>query len=191
MKQIIIFLLACIAIAAYGAIYVNQNSNGNIEYTDTPTNNSQKVDVPAVNTTGRASPAPTSQTRPANNASTAVAAAQSSPNAYTSFEIVSPKAEETIQNQQVVAVQLKVEPNLNEGDKIQLILDNQPAGTPTPTMYQELPNVPRGTHTLSAEIINSQNQVIKQTATITIYIHLNSTITSPAMQPPPPLPKAN
>lgn len=186
MKKVIILIIIVITSAAYATIYVNENQNGSIEYTDTPTTTSTKATLPEVNTITTpksAEPVVTSvspsTTTSVDNANTAPASTAGS---YKTFEIVSPVDNASIQNQPVVSVEMTVEPNMLPGDKIQLMLDNAPAGTPTSTTYQELANVDRGTHTIYAVIVNNKNQVIKKSSTITINVHRNSVVPSPNVQ---------
>lgn len=193
MKRIITFLLILASCASFAEVYVNQTKNGT-EYTDTPSSNSQAVMVPPVNTITASQPSipaaastqslvpGNSTVTPSGTESTAVNATKND-TAYTIFEIVSPKPEENIQNQAVISVEFKVEPKLAASDKIQVLLDNKNVGTPSGMLYQEISNVERGTHTLAAAIVNSNNQTIKTTPAITIYVHRNSTITSPATAP--------
>ncbi len=205
MRQLLVFILITMAFAASAAIYVNQNANGTTEYTDTPNEHSKKIAVPPVNTTSSVTPEILTAPAPATSASTTGAGATdaaagapvlppgaASTNAtYKVFDIETPKNGETIQNQPVLGVQVKVEPTMVAGDKVQLFLDGKPAGTPNASIYQELVDVERGTHTVAAAIVNIQNQIIKQSKTITFYVHRNSAVTSPAMQAAPPPPRVN
>ncbi len=191
MRRIITFLLLLASCASFAEVYVNQTKDGT-EYTDTPSSNSQAVMVPPVNTITSTQPAipataPTTSLVPGNSVATS-SGTETPPStqndtAYTTFEIVSPKPEENIQNQAVISVEFKVEPKLASSDKIQVMLDNKIVGTPSGMLYQEISNVERGTHTLAAMIVNSNNQTLKTTSAITIYVHRNSTITSPATAP--------
>ncbi len=186
MNKAIIFIIVLIATSAYATIYVNETPNGGIEYTDTPTSNSSKVEVPAVNSISTPKPdvPPAAATTTTATGETAGEAAEatSTASAYKTFDLVSPANEASIQNQAVIPVEMKVEPNMLPGDKIQLMLDNAPAGTPTSTTYQELANVERGTHTLYAVIVNNKNQVIKKSSSVTIYVHRNSIVPTPNVQ---------
>jgi hypothetical protein len=188
MKKLLALLLICMAGAAYATVYVNQNSSGGIEYTDTPSDNSKKLDVPPVNSITTNRPAPVATTNNSKDVSTSPTgsgdAATSTETTYTSFDIASPKNEENIQNQATIAVEMRAEPNILAGDKIQLMLDEKPAGLASGVLYQELGFVERGKHTLYAIILNNQNQSIKKSPTITFFVHRNSSITSPAMQRP-------
>lgn len=190
MKKLIAVTMLFLAGNIQAAIYVNQNASGGTEYTDTPSMTSKAIVIPETNSIS--TPKPVTQTPAASPQSAAGAAvntnddadntATSQASSYTAFEIISPKNEETLQNQPIIPVEMRIEPNMLPGDKIQLMLDGKPAGTPTATSYQELGIVERGTHTLYAVIVNNKGQNIKQTSTITIFVHRNSTINSPAMQ---------
>lgn len=188
MKKLIALSILFMAGNLHAAIYVNQNASGGTEYTYTPSMTSKPVVVPPTNSIS--TPAPVAQTpapsdpitNTANDStdSNAADATSSQASSYKAFEIISPKNEETLQNQPIIPVEMKIEPNMLPGDKIQLMLDGKPVGTPTATAYQELGIVERGTHTLYAVIVNNKGQNIKQTSTVTIYIHRASTINSPA-----------
>lgn len=184
MNKAIIFIIILISSAAYATIYVNQDKNGGIEYTDTPTNNSSRVEVPPVNSIS--TPAPAVASSPKTTANSTVSSEGAAPistaSSYQTFAIVSPANESTIQNQPVIPVEMKIEPNTLPGDKIQLMLDNKPAGTPMSTAYQELGIVDRGTHTLYAVILNSKNEVIKSTPAVTIHVLRNSIVPTPNRQ---------
>jgi hypothetical protein len=188
MKKLIALSIILLTGNLHATIYVNQNASGGTEYTDTPSMTSKPVVVPPANSISTPSPAASTSAQSTQINSTAnettdsasADAATSQASSYKTFEIISPKNEETLQNQPIIPVEMNIEPNMLPGDKIQLMLDGKPAGTPTATAYQELGIVERGTHTLYAVIVNNKGQNIKQTSTITIYIHRASTINSPA-----------
>lgn len=190
MKRIGILILAVMISSSYAAIYVNQSNPDTTEYSDTPSTNAAEVTVPPVNTV-----APQIQPQAADQGSSkatttnsANAATGSTEDTYKVFQITKPANGETIQNQPVIPVEMHIEPNMKGGDKVQLYIDGSPVGTPNGTSYQEIGIVDRGTHTLYGSIINSNNQPIKRSNNVTLYVHRNSTVTSP-LTPPPPAPK--
>src|SRR5437588_8336323 len=63
---------------------------------------------------------------------------------YSTFMIVSPKDQETIQNQPVIPVEITTEPKLQDGDRIQLLLDGKFWGEPAPSTHFEMVQVNRG-----------------------------------------------
>lgn len=192
MKRLIALMAIFMATTGYAAIYVHQSDNGSIEYSDTPSANAKEVQVAPLNTV-----APVVNVTPPKADDSAVATTPgevvaglpgattvSTGATYQAFSITTPKDGDTIQNQSVIPVSMNIEPTMTAGDKIQLYLDGKAVGTPTSTIYQELSNVERGTHSLYAEIINSNMQGIKKSNSITIHVHRNSLITSPATPRP-------
>lgn len=182
MKKILI-TTALLVTTAHAAVYMQESPNGSINYSDTPSSDAKKITVPTVNsiTTKHedSTPATKSETEsPAENQSDNTAPG-SEATIYQKIEIVSPKNQETITNQPSIPVQVKTEPALQPTDKVQVMLDDSPVGTPVSSSYQEIGLVDRGTHTLSAMIIGPDNQVKKTSETITIYVHRNTKILSP------------
>lgn len=193
MKHLLVLLAILVSTFTFAAVYVNKSPNGGIEYSDTPTANASKMDIPAVNSISTTStPITDTVTTPTDASTTQVTASEATNNRlpdtaaisknvpYKLFEIESPKDQETIQNQNVLAVVLKVDPPIQSGDNIQVYLDGKPVGVASASVYHELGVVDRGTHTMYAEIINNQKEAVKRTSTITIFVHRNSVLTNPA-----------
>lgn len=180
MKKLIL-LAALITSTAYAAVYMQEGPNGEIIYSDTPAKNAKKINIPTGNTiTTRQAKEPTTESSTEGVSDAAEDTQQAAPAGnYNVFEIISPKNGETITNQPNIGVQMKIEPNLAPTDKVQLMLDDSPVGTATSSPYQELGLVNRGTHTLYAVIIGPQNNIIKQTESITIYVQRTTKILSP------------
>lgn len=197
MRQLLIFMILALSLPFIAAIYVNESPDGSISYSDEPTANSKSITPPAVNsisspsgsTTNASdegspiSPNTTKQSlTPPQVGPVAAEKAPAGPSTMTTYKVFSidtPKDQDNITNQPVIGIQFKTDPNLIAGDKIQVYLDGKAVGTPTGNIYQEISNVERGTHTIYAAILNSQNQPIKRTNSITVYVHRNSIITNP------------
>jgi hypothetical protein len=91
------------------------------------------------------------------------------------LEIASPKNQETLQNQQpTIPVIVNVEPSLQNNDKIQIFVDGQPWGPALKSTTFDLPKIDRGTHQIYAVILSDNNEVLKQTTSITIFVHYAS-----------------
>lgn len=183
MKNIIALILILLSSSIFAAVYVNQTDTGSIEFSDTPSENGKAIDLPAVNsiTTPQAtSPKPT----PTANQTTAPIATEVEPArtsaSYKTFQITSPKEGENIQNQPTVSVTMTIEPNMLPGDKVQLMLDGKAAGTPSASIYQELAIEARGAHSIYGVIMDKNGATIKQSNTVSFFVHRNSVITSPA-----------
>jgi hypothetical protein len=93
---------------------------------------------------------------------------------YRTFLIITPQDQENIQNQVTIPVEVKLEPNLQSGNKVMLVLDGKPQGVGVASTHLTLGNVERGQHTLSAVIVDSNNQVLSRSNSVTIYWHRSS-----------------
>ncbi|MHB1948175.1 MAG: DUF4124 domain-containing protein [Gammaproteobacteria bacterium] len=189
-KIIFLALLLCAISSSFAAeVFQQTDSNGNVVYSDMPLNpdakkitidSQYKTNKEAVGGVARTSE-PVTQTGSAN--AFVLQSAAPLNKTHTVFLINSPKDQETIYNQPIITINIKIEPQLDEGEKIQLLFDGAPKGPPVAATQFALENVDRGTHQLAAALIDKNNQVIKETDTITIYVHhtsINNIITSPA-----------
>jgi len=176
MKTFLITLLFLLPLTSYAEIYKSVDANGNVTYTDKPTDsNATVVTVPKTNSAPATSPEPASvnNAAPENNAAPVTAAPSDKPTKkpYTQFMIASPADQESIQNQPTLAVTIKINPSLQAGDVIQLYLDGTPYGNAVPDTSFNLTIPNRGTHVLSATLFDKNMQVLKQGNSITIYVH--------------------
>src|SRR4051794_29088483 len=112
MKKLLIFLLACLAINTYAAIYEN-TQNGEKIYSDVPENNSKPVALPS------SSPNISLPSTPAaSSITTSITTTSNAPSQdgsyYKTFAITDPVSEMNYQNQRDIPVTLKIEPPLQE-----------------------------------------------------------------------------
>lgn len=179
MKNINLLLLLFISIQALASndVYMQKDSQGGVIFSDVPLNNNAQI-IENVDSTASSSPALTSALPPPNlnnyhhpngGMSSLTGPAQSIP--YTSFDIASPKNQESIQNQPVFKVSVTVQPALQKGDAVQIYLDGQPMGAPMESTNFAFPAPDRGTHQLSAILIDAQGNIAKQAGPITVYVH--------------------
>lgn len=172
-KYLIWIVLWLSPVICTAAIYQQTDKNGNTVYSDTPLNhNAEKVILPSISevrsSSGQANTS-VSMIQPQTPFSTK----ESIKKPYIVFSITSPENETTFHNQPVIPVIIKLEPELQKGDKIQLVLDGAPQGPAVASTTLALLQVNRGTHQLSATLLDN-NQAIKQSNTITLYIHHTS-----------------
>lgn len=173
MKYGLVIILFLISAAAYPGMYETRDPEGNFIYSDTPIDTTtQKVNLPPLNTTEAI---PVNKSSSANQANTAAspepAVTKSQKKPYTLFSIKSPVDQSTIQNQPIITVEIDMEPELQEGDKIQIYLDEKPWGSPLTKNKIELANVERGTHRIYADLLENNEIVIKKSDTVTIFVH--------------------
>ncbi|MDN5848933.1 MAG: DUF4124 domain-containing protein, partial [Nitrococcus sp.] len=168
------FLLAAPVAAA--VVYKWTGENGVVHFSDKPHPGAKRVDVgePLVY-----SPPPSDFEASATPKPSAAAPG------YAHFSIVEPQPEATVRNNPgTVAVRFNVEPELREGDRIQLLLDGQPVATGGPTADTvALQQVNRGAHTLSALIKDKAGEVIARADPVTFYMFRPS-VHIPANKPP-------
>ena len=164
-KIIIAVLLSAYFIDSPATIYMKKDSQGNIYYSDTPVGDS--IQMPS----NAAQPSAVAAPQAAITYSRSQTISDQSTIQYTEFFIQSPSNGETIQNQPIMPVKLKISPDLASGYKIQMILDGKPFGQPSQSISLTMDNVARGTHHLSAQLIDQNNKIVMVAPEIIIYVH--------------------
>ena len=166
-------LLILLSTVCQADIYLTTDKNGDQVYSDTPSTGAQKIVMPGIatpdshtsvtTTTQRAAGVPAEKGIPLSSAAAVTG--------YDQFDMISPIDQQTITNQRDVTVELSIKPGLRKWDKIQLYVDGAAVGMPAATTHQTLHNLERGTHTLSAVLLDAGNNALKQTRAVTIFIH--------------------
>jgi hypothetical protein len=178
MKIKLFILLLIISTLSFADVYQNTDENGNISYSDIPSNDQSKrlsnseISQSSTVVTTSSNPEPNSTGESINNnpgSNTADNKAIKKP--YVQFAITSPANETTIQNQSTIPIDVNVDPPLQEGDKIQILLDGIPWGAPNSTTHFEFPQPDRGVHIISAKLIDKNQITLKQSNAVRIYIH--------------------
>ena len=171
-----ISLLFFITLNGYAQVYEQQDQQGNTTYSDLPLQASKEVSAQSSSTnTSTITSTNTTSSLPIKKLTV-----ENKNHLYNTFSITTPKNQETIQNQPLIPVKLKLDPKLQEGDRIQLMLDGKPWGNPEANNEINMSLVDRGTHQLSAVIFDKNQTVIKQSETITIYVHHASKLNKPS-----------
>ena len=174
MKYVMTLCLACCCAlllnTSFAAIYQSVDAAGNVTYSDAP-HNKKTTEVTLPPSNAYRAPTPVSATLPAETA-TAPATDNASPaehKEYSRLEITRPDNEQTIQNQPTISVTVAVEPELQKGDTLRLLVDGTPVATQTDTSFS-IAILDRGTHTLQAELVDAQGNNILQSKSIIIYV---------------------
>ena len=91
---------------------------------------------------------------------------------YQTLAVMSPKNEENIwSNPGIILVSVDVKPELAKEDKIVVLIDGKATDSPANGTNFQVTNVERGTHTLQAQIRDSQGKVVKTSNSVTVYMH--------------------
>lgn len=166
MKKFTWMLLSVLSLNAYAQIYITQEANGDIIYSDVPTANAKPVvlseekpkspptEINADKTTSKIKNTPPKETNVT----------------YKTFRIISPVDQETIQNQPALLLNLKVDPQLNANDKIQIIIDGKQAGALSSSTHINVGLVERGAHEVYGLIVDKNKRYVMQSNVITIYV---------------------
>lgn len=135
-------------------VYKTVDENGNIIFTDKPSEEAEKINIQDLETIANPNPA---KYRPGLNA-----AKQKAAPAYKTFVVTSPENGAGIRsNNGNVSIELSLEPALNPGHKITISMDGKEVGSGTSVSLQ---NVDRGTHAISAKVIDASGNTLISTA---------------------------
>lgn len=147
-------------------IYRMRDEQGRVIFTDTPPEGAQAQEIRPRQPNSM--PAPPSRA-PREQAPPAPVAA-----GYSTLEIVSPSPEQTFQNpHEPIPVQVNLAPPLQSGHSLRVLDNDQPLDEPVLTWPE------RGTHTLRAQVLDADGEVLKESDTVTIYVHRHSVLLGP------------
>jgi hypothetical protein len=173
LKQIILVCLSLgvFSSCAFAEIYRSTDADGTVIYSDQPHPKSEAVSLPSVNIATQSNAQNTNATTDStNNTKKKIP--------YTQFKITSPTDQDTFQNATEIPVTISITPALQEGDKIQFYLDGKAVSEPIASTSYSIPKIKgaeeiieRGSHSISAELLNEQGEVIKTTPSVTIHAH--------------------
>jgi hypothetical protein len=172
MKRILI-LIALIACQANAEIYKSTNADGEVVYSDTPTQGSEKVKMPSL---------PTYTPPPMPPAGTTQVQAQEKADFYKSFVIVSPANEETIRNNLgILNIEAQLTPALQVrlNHRVQFFLNGEPYGKPVGKTSLTISNLDRGDYNLSATVVDADGNALISTGDVVLFMKRHSILNPP------------
>jgi hypothetical protein len=153
---LLLVLLVVGAASAYGAVYKWTDADGVVHYGDQPVDGAKRVELPEPS---RYAPPPLPRLRGEEPAGRTDAA--DSEASYERFAITRPEAGEYVRNASGdVEVELALEPGLQEGHRIQLLVDGVPARQDLTSTRALLKNVARGTHSIQARVMDASGEIL-------------------------------
>jgi hypothetical protein len=177
LKVWIFLVFSAVTCVAYPAIYQWRDANGEMHFSDTYQPGaaivSTLVPEPPLD---RASPMNSGQT-----SSTTPSSILPTPNLekppkatvqYTLLDIISPTEKQTVRdNSGNFDVQVKIEPELQKGDRLQLLVDGKVVAT-SQDQNNVIPakGVDRGQHNIQVQVINSTGNILLQSPSHIIYL---------------------
>jgi hypothetical protein len=156
-------LLLIFMATARAEIYKSIDADGEVVYSDRPSRGAEQVSMPTL-------PSYTPQSPGAVGRS---ASAVVEPQHYENFTLTSPVNEATIRNNLgTVEIETSLTPPLLSelGHGIQFYLDGMAYGAVTDSTTMTLGNVDRGTHQLSARVVDASGKVLLATSEITVFV---------------------
>lgn len=147
-----IFLLFFMHYSVAETVYKTVDDNGNVIFTDKPSEEAETIKIQELeNTIGNPNPAKYKPSTPKVEAFT-----------YKSFTVTSPASGAGVRsNNGNVTISLSLEPALNRGHKVLISLDGKQIGT---GLSVSLQNVDRGTHSISAKVIDNNGKSLISTS---------------------------
>ncbi|MGL4316594.1 MAG: DUF4124 domain-containing protein [Pseudomonas sp.] len=179
MRLLTACLLCALTLPASAEIYKYTDANGNTVFTNQKPEgqNAEAVSLPPTNTVEAQQPS-----RPAESSKPAPATS-----GYSVLQLTDiPSADALRANNGTFSVGVKLEPRLQPGHSLRLLLDGQPYGQPSNVPRLQVVNADRGEHSLAVEVL-SGNKSIQQSAAVTLTVQRIST-NSPARPTPTPRP---
>lgn len=151
-------ILCLLALPASAEVFTYIDAHGNRVYTDQPRGNAKRVPIATSNRM------PATPTAAAPNSQTRNASPQP-PVHYDMLRVLVPEPDATIRSSGgELIVSITSEPALQEGHRYRLLLDGQPTGEPGLSPVFPLSNIDRGSHHLSAEILDADGRTVERTA---------------------------
>ena len=172
-SKLLMLLMMCFCLNAYGQIYKIVDKDGNVIYTDqAPGDGSAPMDLPELSVVDTDYPADANQTVPAP--AQTEEEDENSPKAlrklYRDFRISRPAAEETFWGTgNAVVVAWESSAPLQDGLTVRFTIDGVAQNTSTENMLGI--TLDRGTHTVSAAIVDGSGRSVATTDTVTFYVH--------------------
>lgn len=203
MKTRMLLLLGCALVFAVASaqtkreLWMWKDANGVTHYSDVPAPGAKRVTVSGGAPVSASAPASPQATYPASSSRSSEGPDQPPPAVqYFKLEIVSPTEGATyFQADATVAVAVSSQPSLANGDRLVIYLDGSAVDGADGSYQRTLTGLERGTHTVSATILDAQGQEKITSAPRSFNMRVdtvsNPRNVGPALKPkptPPPAP---
>ena len=179
MRLLTACLLCTLALPAAAQIYKYTDSNGNTVFTNQPPEGqpTESVDLPPTNTVESQKPVATPATPEEGT--------EQNQQAYSRLEITGVPTEEALRaNNGTFIVGVAMEPKLQPGHMLRLVMDGRPYGEPANVTSLQVTNADRGEHTLAVEVL-AAGQPVQRSGSISFTVQRIS-VNSPARAKPMP-----
>jgi hypothetical protein len=156
MRSLSLIAVGLIAASAFGAeVYRWVDDQGQVHFSDRPMEGAERIEIRPQGELG------TPKVEPRRRGTASVEESEE-PFRYRSLEIVRPTQEEVLWNiEGQLDVSMRLEPRLQAGHSVELLLDGQPVeGLEPGSMQARLSEVYRGVHVLTANVRDRNGQLL-------------------------------
>jgi hypothetical protein len=162
-------IIVLLAQTVQADVYKTINADGEVVFTDVPTAGAEPVKLPGLSTY-KPAPAVVQHGR----ALVAGDAEDDDEGPYESLKVTAPEDDATIwDNQGIATLSLALEPALltKSGHQVQYFLDGKAYGKPLPRLSRTYRDIDRGTHTLSAAVVDVEGNAVISADPVTVHLH--------------------
>lgn len=169
MRQSLALVLLLLALPAAAQIYKYTDTNGNTAYSNQPPNGAkaEAVDLPPLNRVETVAPP---ATPPSSSQGQSQTQGQQGTAAYQVLELTDLPNDEALRaNNGSFTVGVAIQPRLQPGHLLQLVLDGTPYGQPTNVPRLQLMALDRGEHSLAVQVLQGP-EAIQQSQTVNLTV---------------------
>lgn len=167
MRQSLALVLLLLALPAVAQIYKYTDANGNTAYSNQPPDGTkaEAVNLPPLNSVDTVTPASPAPSSTPNQNQLQPAAAT-----YQVLELTDlPKDEALRANNGSFTVSVAIQPRLQPGHMLQLLIDGKPYGQPSNIPRFQVLEQDRGEHSLSVQVLQG-TQIVQTSQTINLTV---------------------
>lgn len=186
MRRLASFLLCCFALCAGAAeVWRGRDANGNVRYADSPFPGAERIDVRVVQPRSPTGGEPPVVLPPPPSSSGPAAPASPDAVRYTRCAVMQPANDTTLQWSDPVMVTLAIEPALQFGHRIQVLVNGAVrADWPAASASASLGMMSRGSYTLAARVVDASGLTLCSGEASAFHVRQPSLL-SPLRRPAP------
>jgi hypothetical protein len=159
MRQSLVLLLLLVALPAVAQIYKYTDANGNTAYSNQPPDGTktETVNLPPLNSVNT-SPAPIAPAAPTPRQNPQSPGQSTA--AYETLQLTDIPSDEALRaNNGTFSVGVRIQPRLQTGHTLQLILDGAPYGQPANVPRLQFTELDRGEHSIAVQVLQDQRSI--------------------------------
>ena len=173
MRKLLLFagILAAMALPLGGgaAVYKSVDEDGNVTFSDTPSPGAEEIEIKEVPTVPSRVPNTDFSSDDGNEGRNAEPGSR-----YDNIAIVSPENDTAIRNNAgSLSVSVSIQPALAQSHQVVLFMDGTEAARSRSPVFQ-FSNVDRGTHTLTAAIVDGDGNELIRSDSVSFTLHRHS-----------------